>query len=81
MHEEDLSQTIDALKIAADFSAQSVVLLKSSSREETRLSLRMAGAVMLVDEMPSEDRLWVLLDHLTRESQEKLRAAGGTDHS
>ena len=76
-HETDLEQSIKAVEIASHHLAKSVVYLRTPCSDEARLSLRVAGAISLVVDLPERNRLRVLLEQLVRESQDEFRLSDG----
>lgn len=75
--EGDVGETVSLLEAGIEFSAQSVIFARKPLSEESRLLMRAAGAMLVLEEWPTWSRWSVLITHLVRESQDRLRAGGG----
>lgn len=76
--EGDVDEAVRLLQTGTEFSAQSIVVARKPLLEESRLLLRAAGAMLVLEEFPTNSQWSVLINHLVRESQERFRAGGGS---
>lgn len=75
--EGNIEEAVAFLNAGSEFAAQSIVVARKPVTEESRLVFRAAGASLVLNGIPTSSRWSVLIAHLVRESQDRLRRGGG----